>query len=228
MNEKESLLSKIRKLMAKAESTEHEAEAEAFLAKAQQLIVANAIEDGELREADRSAIITRKLWVPQPYSNSKCRIAGALAKNVGFFCHMSGRIERGEDGDKGRWLTMYGTEDTLSIAETVFTSLLMQCGSRAMRLSGRSPGDTKSMRDRFIAGFAHGVSEQLRSVNNESTSGSAALVLMSEYNRAQAACSTRLSSPGRKHGSQEGYNAGLRANVNRSSIGTRRAIGSGR
>ena len=80
--DRESLLSKVRALLSKAESTEHEAEAEAFLAGAQRLIASHAIEQGELSEADRGEILTQVWFVPEPTSFRYTSLTRAVGWSV--------------------------------------------------------------------------------------------------------------------------------------------------
>lgn len=248
MSDREKLLDKVRALLAKAESTEHPAEAEAFLAGAQRLIAAHAIEQGELAEADRGEIISAKWWIPEPYSNAKARIASRMMHAVGFYGYWSGAVlveyDRDDDGHlvrdengrlvgrrRGRWLHVFGTAETLEVAEAMFTSLLLQCANQVAEIRGYDSGHTRTMRDQFIAGFAIGVGTQLERANRiheEETGTSVALVLLDEYERAKAGNDDGVQSAAQKAASAAGYSAGLTADVNRPRVsGGRRAIGAG-
>lgn len=149
---KEKVLDKVRALLAKAESTEHEAEADAFLAGAQRLIAAHAIEMAELEQADPSEIVSDALWIPEPYSNAKARIAWAIDGHVGIYSHLSARIQTRMGGrGRGRWLTRFGTAEALELHEAMFTSLLAQCAARVAKITKATiEADDSIEADRWI------------------------------------------------------------------------------
>lgn len=146
------MLHKVRSLLAKAEATSFVEEAEAFTAKAQELMAAHAIEaalidDGcGLREPE-----SRRLPIDAPYVRPKFVLLSAVARSNRCRAVMV-------SDDRPVAGVLVGFPSDLDVVETLYTSLLLQA-TRCMGAQGPvtdawGRSRTRSYRASFIAGFA--------------------------------------------------------------------------
>lgn len=176
----ERILERVRRLLAKAESTPYEAEAETFTAGAQSLMARHSI-DAALLAAHRAAADAaagraggapggpdapsgRRVWVDTPYPREKALLLGAVAD--------ANRVQTIWSDDEG-YVTLLGFAPDLDAAETLYTSLLVQA-TRAMhaqgrRVDGRDGTRTRDFRAAFLAAFATRIGERLAAVTREET-----------------------------------------------------------
>ncbi|MFT4126280.1 MAG: DUF2786 domain-containing protein [Gordonia sp. (in: high G+C Gram-positive bacteria)] len=154
----ERILGKVRGLLAKAESTTFEEEAEALTAKAQELMTAYSIERA-VAEADQPAIprpATRRVWIDAPYVDGKSLLIQQVAAANGC---------RGVFAKHLGVVTLVGFAADLAFVELLSTSLLLQ-SSRAMRLAGshivNGTSRTRSFRQSFLVAYAARIGERLR------------------------------------------------------------------
>jgi hypothetical protein len=156
----ERILSRVRMLLAKAESTTFEAEAATFTAGAQSLMARHSIDAALLaREADRpdrDGPQGRRIGVDNPYEGPKAVLLQAVAS--ANRCRMVWSRELG-------FATVVGFEADLEAVELLFTSLLVQAtrtlaaaGSRSDQHGGSR---TRSFRQSFLSAFAHRIGERL-------------------------------------------------------------------
>ncbi|GAB3237501.1 DUF2786 domain-containing protein [Kineosporia babensis] len=168
----ERVLSRIRALLAKAEATTSEAEAEAFTAGAQERMARHSIDLAMVQAAsgqghggahgERPA--TRRIWIDPPYEQSKTVLLNAVAsanrtrsvwtKNIGF-------------------CTVIGFGADLDAVEALFTSLLVQA-TAAMNRAGRieeagGRARSKTFRQSFLAAYAFRIGERLTEVTQQQT-----------------------------------------------------------
>jgi hypothetical protein len=163
----ERILSRVRALLAKAESTTFEAEAETFTAGAQALMARHSIDAALLaatREGREDTPQGRRIGIDNPYEAPKAMLLAAVAdanrcrtvwsRAVGF-------------------TTVVGFAADLDAVETLFTSLLVQAthamtreGSRTDR-HGRSR--TRAFRQSFLSAFAARIGERLSEVTHSET-----------------------------------------------------------
>jgi len=154
------VLTRVRALLAKAESTAFSHEAEALTAKAQQLLARHAI-DAALVTADagdttgrRAAL--RRVLLHDPYVAAKAQIVGAVASTNG--CAAVSTRDLG-------WVTVAGDARDLDAVELLSTSLLAQATAALGRQGGRRDGTgrsrTKAFRRAFLLGFATRIHERL-------------------------------------------------------------------
>jgi len=161
----ERILSKVRLLLAKAESTTFEAEAETFTAGAQSLMARHSIDAAVLAAADpahrrdHSAPEGRRIGIDNPYDGPKAMLLDAVAS--ANRCRMVWSRELG-------FGTVIGFESDLEGVEVLFTSLLVQAtrtlttaGSRTDRHGGSR---TRSFRQSFLTAYASRIGERLRAV----------------------------------------------------------------
>jgi hypothetical protein len=161
----ERILSRVRQLLAKAESTTFEAEAETFTAGAQALMARHSIDaavlaasgDGARGAAD--APQGRRIGVDNPYDGPKAMLLNAVAS--ANRCSMIWSRELG-------FGTVVGFEADLESVEVLFTSLLVQA-TRAMTSAGsrKDPygrSRTRAFRHSFLMSFAARIGERLEQV----------------------------------------------------------------
>lgn len=157
MNSREALLNTVNALMAKAASTEFGPEAEAFLAKAEQLIERHAIEQAELRVAGDKSADTDSLTASRVSIIPKLLTSEALR-------NLLTTLARG-NRCKTVWIypsatvAVYGfetdVEATKMIYHTLATMMPKDC-ERAVRL--QKPGrQAQVFRKNFYNGFVAGV-----------------------------------------------------------------------
>ena len=116
----------IRALLAKAESTPYPAEAEAFSAKAQELMIRHAVDDAVLAAGagpgPATAVRAQRLAVEQPFGAEKVQLLAVVAELNG--------VEVVWD-DEWALATLVGFAGDLDLVEALFASLLVQA-MRAM------------------------------------------------------------------------------------------------
>ncbi|GHJ46678.1 hypothetical protein Cs7R123_40200 [Catellatospora sp. TT07R-123] len=154
----ERQLDRIRALLAKAESTTFEEEAEAFTAKAQELMARHSIDAARLAAAEGGTDGPAVLRIPvdNPYELPKCLLLQAVAE--ANRCHAVFMKEWGLS-------TVVGFEADLEAVELLFTSLLVQA-TRAMTGTGPRAdrygrNNTRSFRHSFLTAYAQRVGERL-------------------------------------------------------------------
>lgn len=157
--ESSKVYEKIRALLAKAESTDSDAEAEAFTAKAQQLIARHSINEALLSRTEpggREPEAIRVL-VERPYESSKSELLAQIAhanhcKSVHW--------------PEGGFTTLIGDRGDLRSVELLYNSLLVQATAAMTRAGSRTDEygrpRTRSFRQSFLASFAFRIGERLR------------------------------------------------------------------
>lgn len=156
-------LARVRALLAKAESTEYDEEAEALSAKAQELIsryaLAKLLDEGERADqpANEGTVAVRRMWIDPPYVLPKAmlihEVAGAnrcssvISELLGFS-------------------TLIGAPDDLDAVELLATSLLAQADTALLRrgrhTDRRGTSRTRSFRRSFLIAYASRIGERLR------------------------------------------------------------------
>ncbi|MGK4581337.1 DUF2786 domain-containing protein [Kitasatospora sp. HPMI-4] len=173
------MLSRIRALLAKAESTEYPEEAEALTAKAQQLMAQHSIDEALLAAARPAEDVPAalRIGVDSPYEGPKTMLLDAVA--AANRCRVVWAKEFG-------FCTVVGFDPDLDAVELLYTSLLVQATSamqprRAGRPGGADggahPGSasrTKSFRQSFLVAYAARIRERLTSATEQATSDAAA------------------------------------------------------
>lgn len=158
-----------RALLAKAESTEFGPEAEALVAKAQELISRYSLErlldsyaGAPAQGSADSGVRPRRLWLDRPYVRAK----GALVGEVARANHC--RAALAEDAG---FMLLVGHESDLDAVELLVTSLLAQADVAMLR-RGRDEGRagaqarSRSFRQSFLMAFARRIGERLRAAHD--------------------------------------------------------------
>lgn len=163
------LLTKVRMMLAKAESTPYEEEAEAFTAAAQKLMARHSIDRAMLDESERALRRTGgpsavRLGIERPYESAKFALLAAVAR--------ANRCRAVWHQGLG-FATVVGFEVDLRAVELLNASLLVQA-TAAMRAQGSRIGRagesrTRSFRRSFLTGFAHRIGERLTAATSEET-----------------------------------------------------------
>ena len=164
------MLDRVRKLLAKAEATEFEAEASAFTAKAQELMTRYAIDSVQLEESD-SDIKMIRVPVDAPYVDAKSALLNCVATANRSKALLISRLDL---------CTLIGHGDDLAAVEMLFTSLLVQAQNALAHAGHRSEARTRSatFRASFYLGFAARIGERLQSANEEAEVGGGEGVLV--------------------------------------------------
>jgi hypothetical protein len=148
------VLARVRALLATAESTSFPEEAEAFTAKAQELITRHAVDRTLLADADpEPSVVGRRVLIDDPYAGAKSMLLGEIAG--------ANRSRSVWSVDLG-FSTIFGAPADLEVVEILFASLLTQA-SAAMTARSRAGGQrVRSFRQSFLAAFAQRIGERLR------------------------------------------------------------------
>jgi hypothetical protein len=158
----ERMLSRIRALLAKAEATTSEAEAEAFTAGAQERMARHSIDLAMLAATDPANADRpngRRIGIDNPYESSKAVLLDAVA---------------GANRCRSVWsqqlgfCTVLGFEPDLDAVEILFTSLLVQATTAVTRAGARTDefgrSRTRAFRQSFLAAYASRIGERLKEV----------------------------------------------------------------
>jgi hypothetical protein len=155
----DAVLVKVRALLAKAEGTTFQHEADAFTAKAQEMMARHAIDEALARGTaghERRPPVARRVAIDDPYSRAKASLLSAIAAANGVRTVWTGEFAH---------MTVIGFEADLESVDLLFTSLLMQA-SKAMLSKGRvvdprGRSRTRSYRQSFYLAFAGRIGERL-------------------------------------------------------------------
>jgi hypothetical protein len=156
-------LATIRSLLAKAEATDYPEEAEAFFAKASELISRWAIDEAMVwagaDRAGREQPDELQLVVHSPYLPQKAVLIGSVARAHG--CRAVRLV--GGPGNRSEVISVIGFPSELRWVETLATSLLVQLTSAMLSRcpKGMSASQSASWRRSFIIGFAEEVGTRL-------------------------------------------------------------------
>ncbi|WP_250036031.1 DUF2786 domain-containing protein [Paractinoplanes maris] len=150
------MLERVRALLAKAEATDFPAEAEAYSAKAQELIARHSISEA-LTSVNRAEVVpfARRIGVDHPYESEKASLLDAVAR--ANHCHTVWSPELG-------FSTVFGFDADIDGVELLYTSLLVQA-NRAMARDEPAKGKAriKAFRRSFLVAYAVRIGERLSS-----------------------------------------------------------------
>ncbi|MFZ0159388.1 MAG: DUF2786 domain-containing protein [Kineosporiaceae bacterium] len=158
----ERILSRVRALLAKAESTTFEAEAETFTAGAQAMMARHSIDAALLAASAgagnrRQAPGGRRIGIDNPYEGPKALLLDAVARANRCRCVWSQSFG---------FATLVGFATDVDAVETLFTSLLVQATQALTREGSRQgPGGrarSRSFRSSFLTAFALRIGQRLQ------------------------------------------------------------------
>lgn len=177
----ERVLSRVRALLAKAESTTYQAEAETFTAGAQALMARHSIDVAMLdaKEDNRGGPGAVRIGIDRPYESPKALLLDVVAQ--------ANRCRAVWSQHLG-FSTVLGFPPDLRAVEILFTSLLVQ-STAAMQEEGArqtawARSRTRSFRQSFLSAYAVRVGERLRDATR------------AEVDAAGAAAASSSSTPG--------------------------------
>lgn len=162
----ERILARVRALLAKAESTPYEAEAETFTAGAQALMARHSIDAAMLASrasAPSGGPTGRRIGIDRPYEAPKVALLDAVAT--------ANRCRTVWSSALG-FVTVVGHETDLVATETIFTSLLLQATGAMTRESAvavRERSRTRAFRSSFLTAFAQHIGERLCEATRQAT-----------------------------------------------------------
>lgn len=210
----EKMLSKVRALLAKAESTSFSEEAEALSAKAQELMARYSIERAMTEPPDQTPVASAcRIWLNPPYVGAKSLLVAEVA---------SANRCRTVSYEKLGFVTVLGDDVDLDVVEVLSTSLMVQA-TRAMLAAGRQitysgQSRTRSFRHSFLIAYATRIGERLRDVTEESVAAAGNDLVPVFARREQAVdelfdalFARRVSRRSFSVGSSAGYGAGRAA-----------------
>lgn len=235
----ESLLSKVRALLAKAEDpAATTAEAEAFTAKATELMAKYGIEQALLADhsPDAGKPGNRILTMTAPWGTEKARLAYFLAEAVGC------KAVRLEKEDATERVHVFGFGADLERAELLYTSLLLQMTSGLARVRPPAWESPRAFRRSWLLGFRTEVVARVQAVEKRAAAEatpapgrSTELVLADRATLVRSALAVEYPEIRRSRsrysgsGYGDGKAAGSRANIGQPGLaGSRRAIGGAR
>lgn len=164
------VLARVRALLAKAESTTFDEEADALTSKAQELMARHAIDLAMLDASapNHGAPVARRIHLDDPYVDAKSTLLSIVAAE--------NRCRSVFTPGFG-FSTVFGFDADIDIVELLFTSLLTQATSSMVAVdkqvdrNGRSR--TRSFRQSFLVAFAYRIGERLREANEAAASQAA-------------------------------------------------------
>lgn len=153
---------RIRALLAKAEATDYPDEAEAFTAKAQDLMTRHSIDEALLHAETATDIETsaRRVHVDDPYAVTKAGLLSIIGE--------TNRVRVIWD-DRAHFATLVGTPVDLEQVEMLFVSLLIQATRAMTEATGRvgtvRGGQARTFRRSFLSAYAVRIGERLVSAS---------------------------------------------------------------
>lgn len=233
----EKWLDRVQSLLAKAEATTFPEEAEAFYAKAQEIIAAHGIDEALLAAKAGGAVedvIWEVVYAEAPYASAKTVLWNVIAKANNCEMVLFG-------GGKRKAMRIYGFPSDIGATKALYASLSVYA-SRAMMAADVPPWDTpRAFRHAFMLSFASRIGRRLEEANAsavtehvERTGESVGLVLVERREQVSTALavdfprlSTRRTSASSSAGAGAGRSAADRASIGQRSVsvGGRRALG---
>lgn len=192
MADQDTILERVRGLLAKAQDTEFEPEAAALFAKAQELMTKYAIDEAmvwsKLNKGSRETPEFARILVTHLVDGIRSRdLLFRVAEFNNLKAVMLGKQEiKDKDGRKGYAVGLVGFPTDLQFTEMMWTSLLLQVAGAEKRAWREDPSSGKrgAFRRSFMEGFVGRVALRLRDAARAATveadkasAGSTALVL---------------------------------------------------
>lgn len=169
MSREEQLVERVRKLLAKAESTANANEAEAFSAKAAALIAEHRLDPTRVKESLRSGqLVVRRVEIGRgAYVRARLSLLHAVAAH--HDCELVWHNEA-----VGAVAIVAGFDDDVSLTEVLYHSLHTQAASQMAAIRQTRPGATQRFRRSFLFGYARRIDELLTESKAASTASASA------------------------------------------------------
>jgi len=153
---------RIANLIAKAESTNNQHESEAFMAKAQELMVQHSIDEMMLDRSGtaRQEIITSHVKIEAPYTVAKGQLLHGIAKANGVQCFYVGKATAGA-------YTLVGFSTDVENTRTLFATLQVHATREMLRAQQPGEENTKSFRNSFMQAYAQHIRVTLNIARRE-------------------------------------------------------------
>ena len=216
MSAPESLLARVRKLLAKAEDPAcTPAEAAAFTAKATELIAKYGVDQALLAGARPDPVGDRIVTVEPPYARDKAGLLATVA--LAMRCRVVHLDRRGTTRSH-----LFGHAADLERVELLFTSLLVQAAHGLAAAAVPWGEHPAAFRRSWLVGFTEAIRARLRESEGAAAAAvpGAELVLVDRtalVERRRDEVYPRLARPGprrlRGSGRNQGYAEGRRANL---------------
>ncbi len=161
---REALVHKVRKLLAKAESTTNPNEAEAFSAKAAELIAANRLDPDHVRESlEHGALALRRIPLGRG-AYVRARLALLMAVARAHDCEVVF-----ETGPAGTVAVVAGFDVDLVVTGLLYESLHIQAANQMATAKLATPAATQRWRRSFLFGYARRIGEMLSVSRNQAS-----------------------------------------------------------
>jgi hypothetical protein len=237
----DAILEKIRKLLAKAEGTDNVNEAEAFSAKAAELIAEHRVDPRHVRAAlEDGALGIRRIPIGRgAYVRARLALLDAVARH--HDCEVVF-----ETGQQGTSAIVAGYTADLDVTEMLYTSLHIQASTQMAAVRARTPAATQRWRRSFLFGFATRVAEVFENARARASDASVAtmheapgdrdvpdvLARSARVRRFAASAfgpvgTARAAAPAHRSGWRDGHRAAATADLGRSRIAGRLALDRG-
>lgn len=165
----ESILDKVQKIIAKAESTTHQGEADAFMAKAAALMAQHSIDQAMLDSRNHTTEDVIIMYRFEPFKGSYRTQTSELASFLGHAFGFTTIIDK-------QYLTIgfswVGWQSDIEIAKVLFTSLLVQGTGAAIRhrkanaVQGEPSSDRWRRQRGFLTGYYGAATNKITEVRN--------------------------------------------------------------
>lgn len=232
----DTYLARIQALLDKAESTTFPEEAEALIAKAQELMARHAIDDAMLAgvATSRDEVEAEQVVIAAPYASAKVGLLSAAGR--ANRCRVV--VAKGPSGSQV--CTVVGFPDDLANVRTLFASLSVQA-TRFVLSAPVPPGEgPRSFRHAFLTSFGLRIGERLAAAERQAIAEaeaergvaagpSVSIVLASRQELVDEDLARRFPRLGTKRisvSSRAGWHGGRRA-ADRANLGQRGVGGSG-
>jgi hypothetical protein len=241
---REALIRRVRKLLAKAESTSNPNEAEAFSAKAAELIAAHRLDPDHVRHSLDSGVVGLRRIPLGRGAYVRARLALLMSVARSHDCEVV--FETGADGTVA---VIAGFDSDLVVTALLYESLHIQAASQMAVTKLATPAATQRWRRSFLFGYARRIGEVLDASRTQAAappppSGPPTLFddgspstpdVLARAARVKAFAkeafgpvrTARGVRPPTARGWNDGQRAASSADIGRSRLGGRRALGRG-